>query len=344
MNYHRGWSAAILGIGFALVQLQSAQALSKAEISKTAQSITVMIQNAKNPESSGSGVIIKREGQTYTVLTAHHVVQASTDFTVMTPDDKKHPMTQGSIQIFPGIDLALIKFTSADSYSVAKMGDSTQSPSGTGSFVAGFPGTTEVRSEPEYYFTSGEIAANGNKPRKDGYTLAYNNQTLPGMSGGPVLNEKGELIGIHGRAENTAVPQNTRVREDIYVLKTEFNYAVPINTFLRLSSQVNKTLAFGTPNRPVISEPKADDYFGQGFMKAMFDKNYKGAISDFDQAIRINPNHAHAYYVRGFARANPGDQKGALADSEKAATLFKSQGNKIFYEHALQQLQQIRGR
>jgi serine protease Do len=75
----------------------------------------------------------------------------STDFKVMTPDDKQHPMNQGAIQNFPGVDLALIRFTSAESYSVAKMGDSAQSPSGTGSFVAGFPGKTEVRSEPSYF-------------------------------------------------------------------------------------------------------------------------------------------------------------------------------------------------
>jgi hypothetical protein len=65
MNYYRGFSAAILGIGVALIQVKAAQAISKAEISKTAQNITVMIQDAQNPKISGSGVIIKREGQTY---------------------------------------------------------------------------------------------------------------------------------------------------------------------------------------------------------------------------------------------------------------------------------------
>jgi spore coat protein CotH len=63
MNYYRGFSAAaILGIGVALGQVQTVQAISKAEISKTAQNITVMIQDAQNPKRSGSGVIIKRSG------------------------------------------------------------------------------------------------------------------------------------------------------------------------------------------------------------------------------------------------------------------------------------------
>jgi hypothetical protein len=40
MNYYRGFPAAILGIGSALIQVQAVQAISKAEISKTAQNIT----------------------------------------------------------------------------------------------------------------------------------------------------------------------------------------------------------------------------------------------------------------------------------------------------------------
>jgi S1-C subfamily serine protease len=320
MNYCRAWSVAILGVGVALVQVKTAQALSKAEISKTAQSITVMIQDAQNPKRFGSGVIIKREGQTYTVLTAHHVIESSTLFKVMTSDEKLHPMRQGSIQNFPGVDLALIQFKSVETYSVATIGDSSQNSSGTTSFVAGFPATTEIRSVPSFYFTSGEIVANANKPLKDGYAIAYNNPTLPGMSGGPVLNEKRELIGIHGRAESTAVPQNSQLREDIYVLKTEFNYAVPINTFLRLASSTNQTLASGTPTRPAASEPTVDNYVLQGSQKYQ-SGDFKGAISDYDKAIQLNPNHARYYYNRGRSRAALGDKKGAISDLDKAIQL-----------------------
>lgn len=320
MNYYFGWSAAILGVGFALVQVQAVQAISKAEISKVAQGITVMIQDDQNPRSPGSGVIIKREGQTYTVLTAQHVVKSPSNFKVMTVDDKKHPMIQGSIQKFPNVDLALIQFTSAEIYSVAKIGDSAQSLSGTASFVAGFPETTEVRSEPSYYFTSGEIAANANKPLKDGYAIAYSNPTLIGMSGGPVLNEKAELIGIHGRGEQTPVPQNAKIRDDIYVLKTEFNYAVPINTFLRLVPQVNKNLAFQTLGTPASSTPKADDFFLQADAK-LRKLDYKGSLEGFNQALRINPNYEAAYIGRGIARDNLGDNKGSLDDLSQAIRL-----------------------
>jgi tetratricopeptide (TPR) repeat protein len=320
INYNARLSAAILGVGVALVQIQPAQALTKVEVSKVAQSVTVMIQNAQNPRDAGSGIIIKREGETYTVLTAHHVVENSPNYKVMTPDKKMNPIVPGSIQPLPGVDLALVQFKSAGSYGVAKMGDSTQSPSGSTSFVAGFPGTNEVRNEPEYYFTSGEIAANGSRPNKDGYALAYSNPTLPGMSGGPVLNEQGELIGIHGRAEKAEKLQNSQVSNNIYVLKTEFNYAIPINTFLTLAPQVNKTLALRTPSLSVSSGPKADDFFLQAEEK-LNRQDFKGAIADYDQAIRLNPKLAVAYNGRGNARYELRDKQGAIADLEQAIRL-----------------------
>jgi tetratricopeptide (TPR) repeat protein len=320
IHYKAKLSAAILGVGVALVQMQPAHALNKVEVSKVAQSITVMIQNAQNSGDAGSGIIIKQEGEIYTVLTAHHVVENSPNYKVMTPDKKMNPIVQGSIKPLSGVDLALVQFKSAGSYSVAKMGDSTQNPSGSASFVAGFPGTTEVRSEPEYYFTSGEIAANGSRPNKDGYALAYSNPTLPGMSGGPVLNEQGELIGIHGRAERAERLQNSELRSDIAVLKTEFNYAVPINTFLSLAPQVNKTLAFRTISLSTPTAPKADDFFLQADEK-LSRADYKGAIADFTQVLRLNPNYGLAYTGRGVARGNSGDKKGAIEDLSQAVRI-----------------------
>jgi tetratricopeptide (TPR) repeat protein len=309
--------AAILGVSAALVQFQPAQALTKAEVSKVAQSVTVMIQNAQNPQETGSGVIIQREGETYTVLTAHHVVQQSPSYRLMTPDNKLYPMVQGSIQPLPGVDLALVQFRSAGSYSIAEIGDSAQSPLGSASFVSGFPGTTAVRTEPTFYFTSGEISANASRPLKDGYALAYNNPTLPGMSGGSVLNEQGELIGIHGRAESVEKPQNSQMQENVYVLKTEFNYAIPINTFLSLIPQINKTLAFRAPSPSMSSAPKADDFFLQADGK-LSRADYKGAIEDYNQVLRLNPNYEAAYTGRGVARGQSGDQKGAIEDLSQA--------------------------
>lgn len=321
---HRiGWQAVFFGAGAVLIQIQSAQALTKAEVSKVAQGATVMIQNAQNLQDTGSGVIIKRDGETYTVLTARHVVERSPAYRLMTSDEKQHPMIQESLQAFSGVDLALVKFKSSESYSVVKMGDSARSPLGTASFVAGFPGVTAVRSVPTFYFTSGEIAANASRPLKDGYAIAYNNPTLPGMSGGPVLNAQGELIGIHGRAEAAERLQNSQVSKDIYVLKTEFNYAVPINTFLGLAPQVSNTLAFRMPSSSAPSVIKGDDLFLQADEK-LKRRDYKGAIEDFNQGLRLNPSYEAAYIGRGIARSHTKDNQGAIEDLSQAIRINPS--------------------
>jgi len=60
---------------------------------------------------------------------------------------------------------------------------------------------------------------------------------------------------------------------------------------------------------------EASRYFDRGV--ARFDKgDLDGAIADWTQAIRLNPQLAEAYTNRGLARAHKGDLDGAIADFE----------------------------
>ena len=86
-------------------------------------------------------------------------------------------------------------------------------------YVAGYPGnknTSKVKLT-EGLAVSNDLAV---EPLEQGYGLIYNNPTLPGMSGGPVLDELGRVVGIHGRAE--------QVRNDSEWEKTGFNLGIPI--------------------------------------------------------------------------------------------------------------------
>jgi hypothetical protein len=114
--------------------------------------------------------------------------------------------------------------------------------------------------------------ANASKPLRDGYALVYDNNTSEGMSGGAILNEKGELIGVHGRAD-------LDTKED----KTGFNLGIPINTFLRVSAKSGIDVGVSVPNTQVATAPKADDFFIQSL-----DKYQKGAVADYNEAIRLN--------------------------------------------------------
>ncbi len=46
-----------------------------------------------------------------------------------------------------------------------------------------------------------------------------------------------------------------------------------------------------------------------------------GAIADFDQAIKANPNYAGAYFNRGLARQEKREFEPAIADFSRAITL-----------------------
>ncbi|WP_331001045.1 tetratricopeptide repeat protein [Nostoc commune] len=58
-------------------------------------------------------------------------------------------------------------------------------------------------------------------------------------------------------------------------------------------------------------------------------------MEDFNQAIKINPNLAEAYYNRGSVRFNLGDKQGAIADLQKAADLFQQEGKTQDYQDAI---------
>jgi tetratricopeptide (TPR) repeat protein len=62
------------------------------------------------------------------------------------------------------------------------------------------------------------------------------------------------------------------------------------------------------------------DFLIQGLEKQN-EGDLKGAIADYDQAIRLNPDFAHAYYKRGNARFKVGDKREAIADYDQVIKL-----------------------
>ena len=316
-------SPLIITVSTMVVQSQFAVAQSSAEVAKIAKGITVLIDNENSP---GSGVIVERSGKTYTVLTAAHVVRRSDDYSIVTADGQRYKLDKSTIKPLQGVDLALVKFDSNQNYSTAKIGNSSKSTEGTTAYVAGFPKPTAAVSNSLYTFMDGRIIANASKALRDGYSLVYSINTLPGMSGGPVLNEKGELIGIHGRGDTTENFNISDANPNI-IIKTGRNLGIPINTFAKLFKSDNSNTVAKVTSNPVTSKPKADDFYLQSVDKRN-KADFQGAIKDLNRAISINPKYAFAYYRRAEARQNIGERDKAIADLRKAAELFAAQGNK----------------
>jgi len=315
MNFSNKIPIALIGTVATMVIAQptAALAISADEVGKIAKSITVLI-DSKNP---GSGIIIKRNGNTYTVLTARHVFKDErAKYEIVTPDDKRYLLNYSSVKKLPNIDLAFVEFTSSQTYSVAKIGNSDLATEGKAAYVAGFPKTSGAINSSIYNFTDGRITANASRPLEDGYALVYSNNTLPGMSGGPVLNENGEVVGIHGRADTRAA-ESSSINQDIQIAKTGFNLGIPINTSLRFLASSQVDLGVKVPSAPVATGPKADDFYIQG-VNRFYQGDFQGAIAAYDRAIQLNPNYAAAYFNRAETLLNSEDSKGALEDLNQA--------------------------
>ncbi|MGB3511900.1 MAG: serine protease [Microcoleaceae cyanobacterium] len=161
---------------------------------------------------AGSGVIISREGNNYFVLTCAHVIDSDPDtkFRVLTADGAEYIAQIDTESNFKDIDLALVKFNSNNEYPVAIVSSSFNFSLGEQVYVSGFPNydqeavnlspTVDLGIKP-YHFTQGKVSHLLNFPLEKGYKIGMSNEIEIGMSGGPVLNQKGELVGIIGRAK-----------------------------------------------------------------------------------------------------------------------------------------------
>ena len=295
----------------------SAMALSAIEVGKIAKSVTVSIDSAN---AVGSGVVIKKEGSTYTVLTAAHVVRdRQAQFTLTTPDGKNHPLVATNIKATTDADLAIVKFQSAANYPIAKLGNVETASEGAIVYVSGFPLATTAITASIYNFTEGKVTANANRPLAGGYSLVYSNNTLPGMSGGPVFNDAGETIAIHGKGDVQESNRASEINDNIRI-KTGFNLGIPTNTFMRLAGKLGVDFG-GKPPIVVAANipkpPQAADLFLIGVDR--FNRgNIGGSIQAMDEAIKLNPRYTKAYLARSSANFMYKRIGAALADADLA--------------------------
>ncbi|WP_235335188.1 leucine-rich repeat domain-containing protein [Aphanizomenon flos-aquae] len=199
MKFSQGLGVILGTTTLALVQYQPVSALTPVQVNDIAKPITVIIGGL---DGKGSGVIIDKNGNTYTVLTANHVVKKAGYgvYEIITHDGQKYPM-ENKAQILGKLDLALVRFTSSKNYPLAKIADSRTVKEGATVYKSGFPIPSISNSQQRnYFFLTSQITARG-RGENLGYDLFLSGSPRPGMSGGPILNDQGEVIGIYGKAE-----------------------------------------------------------------------------------------------------------------------------------------------
>ena len=189
-------------------------------------------------------------------------------------------------------DLALLKVT-VSGIKPLPLGNSSDVKIGETVYVAGNPKGLEGT------FSDGIISS-----RRDPYTKERLQMTAPispGSSGGPVLNSKGEVIGISFMT---------------LVGGQNLNFAIP-------SRYLTELLTESTPAKPLAEGNRsisAETYFTWGNTKYYLG-DYKGAIADYDSSIRLKPDNAAVYYNRGIAKDDLGQYFAAIADYDSAIRL-----------------------
>ncbi|HSI15071.1 MAG TPA: trypsin-like peptidase domain-containing protein [Chthoniobacter sp.] len=207
----------------------------------------------------GSGVIVSQEGH---ILTNHHVVANMDKIEVQLTDGRVLPAQLiGSDE---QTDIAVLKI-SADKIEALRLGDSDEVRVGQMVFAVGNPfGLQET-------VTQGIISAKGRRAVADSgveflQTDAAVNQ---GNSGGPLINLKGEIIGINSAIFSTsqegtwlgisfAIPSNVAKRALESVLKTgrivRGYLGVTVVNISQLSPEIRQQLGLSDKEGAVVAQ------------------------------------------------------------------------------------------
>ncbi len=232
-----------LFVNSASVEVDEKEILSQNQLKKEAKAITAKVLTG---ESWGSGIIISKQGDLYTLVTNHHVLIFSKDRTyqVQAPDGKIYPGYISQEVDFQDNDLALVEFTSEKEYQVASLATLSNSDKKEEVFAAGFPLEIESRKKAKgLYLTNGHVAQLSRLHFGGGYQIGYTNSVKKGMSGGPLLNKKGEVVGINGVHKYPLWGNPYRFSDGSLATETQkekmskLSWAISINTFLKLAPQ-----------------------------------------------------------------------------------------------------------
>ena len=127
------------------------------------------------------------------------------------------------------------------------------------------------------------------------------NPIFPDSSGGPVLNAKGEAVGIFFFSIEG---------------KQQANFAIPSNYLKKLIARSGQV----TPLAQQKQSVSAVTYFRWGYIKDVI-KDHKAAIAYYTQAIQLKPDYFTAYNNRGIARDMLFQHVAAISDYDAAIHL-----------------------
>ena len=171
-------------------------------------------------QSLGSGIIVRFNNGIYYALTNNHVIDGASEITVATREGKEY--TAELVGKDERRDLAMISFKTNDPYPLATLGDSDRVSVGDWAIAIGNP----LGEQFSFSVTLGIVSAVGRTGGPGGNINDFIQTDAPinqGNSGGPLVNIRGEVIGI-----NTWIASNTSGGGNVGL-----GFAIPINNTKR---------------------------------------------------------------------------------------------------------------
>ena len=281
--------------------------------------VIVIAYDSKNsPISQGSGFFINEDGD---IITNFHVVKGSDRIEVVTSDGKRYPVKDPLDADVDG-DLFLAS-TDIQKNMVHPLKISSAIPEiGEDIIVIGCPeGLSQT-------MTRGTISAIRDQ-EKYGTVIQIDAAISPGSSGSPVINKKGEVIGvatfhrIEGQNLNFAI-SGKNVSDFIgktgtisKVNSSDFwlNKGVALSSLGKYEESI---LAYDESIR--LDPNRANGSYSKGISLYYLGK-YEEAIDAYDEAIRINPNHTRALSMKGTALRDQGKYDEAIKTYDEAIRL-----------------------
>ena len=263
------------------------------DIAEKALAATVYLEmKDKNGKTLGigSGFFVKSN----LIATNYHVIEGAAKGTAKLVGKFITYNIEGVTATDKTNDLVLLKVT-AYGIKPLSLGDSDAVRIGATVYVAGNPKGLEGT------FSDGIISSRRDKLTKE--RLQMTAPISPGSSGGPVLNKKGEVIGVSFAVYKSLDAQN-------------LNFAIPSNYLKKLLALSGTSRPLGQNNTSI----SAETYFMWGYTKYDLGE-YVGAIANYTKVIQLEPDNAIAYYNRGIAKYELGQHFAAILDYNTAIRL-----------------------
>lgn len=179
----------------------------------------------------------------------------------------------------PNKDVAILKMEGQNNLPTLSVADFSQLATGNKIFVMGYPGITTFHpllseaSQVQPGLTEGIISAQ--KTMAEGWTGFQTNADMThGNSGGPVLNDKGEVIGL---ATFGSVDQETG--QEI----ADMNFVVPMSVVKEFLDRANVT-----PTESIVTKTYREA------LDLYYKEHYKKALKKLQQVAALCPSHAYS--------------------------------------------------